>query len=124
MNKISIYFIVLMLFSTSSIIGIAETQTSMIIQDVDEEENSFSIPVLILAFPRIIRPTKSVFLLVLLPNFLIDGFVHYDFDDGTFQDTGIFTKHVFMDSGNFKIEVSINTILGISAQGTKRIFVI
>ena len=79
---------------------------------------------MVMAFPKVFISGKPVFLKVVFPRFLTDGLITYDFNDGTFQDTNNFAKHIFFESGTYKVQVEFDTIFGIKATGSTRIFII
>lgn len=94
-------------------------------EDVGESNpQAFTLPVWVSAIPKIFISGKPVFFLVLFPNFLVDGKIQYDFDDGTFSQDKNFVKHRFLDSGTYVVQVEFDTIFGLKAQGRTRVFII
>lgn len=122
MKKIIVLLVTFLLFATTSMIccqAIAEPE----IND-EEEHNAIGGRAWVIAFPKIIRPGKNVLLIVVCPNFLINGLVHYDYGDGTFQDQSNFAKHRFLDSGTYQVEVDFTGILGREITGSTRVIVL
>ena len=126
MKKIIIIGILFLVLSPTLIMSTAAMNVDIKEKnkDIDQVNNAITLRVLSIAFPKIARAGRPVFILVLWPMFLTDGFIHYDWHDGTFQDTGNFAKHIFMQKGTYAIDFEINTIFGIEAIGIKRVFII
>jgi hypothetical protein len=94
-------------------------------EEIDESNPYyFTLPVWVSAIPKIFISGKPVFFLVVFPNFLVDGKIQYDFDDGTFSQDKNFVKHRFLDSGTYVVNVEFDTIFGLKAQGKTRVFII
>jgi hypothetical protein len=126
MKKIIILAVLFLVLSSTSMISTAALHVSIKenSKEADSIDNAIKLRVLSIAFPKIARTGRPIFLLVLWPMFLTDGFIHYDWNDGTFQDNGNFVKHIFMQKGTYAIEIELDTIFGLEAVGVKRVFII
>ncbi len=92
--------------------------------NVDKTENSISLRVWVVAFPKIFLHGKFVLFSVMFPMFLVDGQIDYDFDDGTYSTGTNFQKHKFSESGIYLVKVEFNTIFGIKVIGSTRAIII
>lgn len=132
MRKLIAIGIVLLFLSTTIVLGSSQKGIASLDQQMDADEklsetteNEFSLPVLVSAVPKIFLTRKPVFLLVFFPMFLVDGYLAFDFDDGTYQTVeNNIAKHKFLDSGLYLVQVEFDTIFGFKASGRTRVLII
>lgn len=129
MKKLIAVGIVLLFLSTTIVLGSSQQSIDPITQQnetpTEPTEKAFTLPVFVSAFPKIFLAKKPVFIIVLFPKFLIDGYIEYDFDDGTYQTSqSIFSKHLFLNGGLYQVSVEFDTIFGLKAAGRTRVFII
>jgi len=125
MRKILTIAVLFLVLSSTTVLSNA-INIDLSKNDIDDKdtEDSIGLKVLVIAFPKIARAGKSIYFLVLWPMFLVNGLIHYDFDDGTFQDTNNFARHKFLIPGDYTIDLEFDTILGIKATGMKKVYII
>lgn len=131
MRKLIAISIVLLFLSTTIVLGSQQSLSSLNIQKessdtlIEPNENDFSLPVFVSVIPKIFLSRKPVFFLVFFPMFLVDGYLSYDFGDGTYQvvENNI-AKKVYLEGGLYRVEVEFDTIFGFKASGRTRVLII
>jgi hypothetical protein len=93
-------------------------------QILNEEINNIALRVWVTAIPKIFFSGKFVIIKVMCPMFLVEDYVEYEFDDGTFHLGTNWVKHMFRDPGIYHVKVEFDTIFGIPATGSTRVLII
>ncbi|HMA83230.1 MAG TPA: hypothetical protein VKP59_03280 [Candidatus Thermoplasmatota archaeon] len=132
MKKLIAISIVLLFLSTTIVLGSSqqiispiEKQSESIEIDSTIDEKDFSLPVFVSALPKIFLTRKPVYILVWFPMFLVNGYLKFDFDDGTYQvvENNI-AKKSYLQSGFYQVSVEFDTIFGFKASGRTRVLII
>ena len=132
MKKLIAIGIVLLFLSTTIVLGSSQQHITSIENqretneiDTSTDEKDLSLPVFVSAFPKIFLTRKPVFILVWFPMFLVNGYLTFDFGDGTYQTVeNNIAKKLYLQSGLYTISVEFETIFGFKASGRTRVLII